>query len=249
MTQGSFAERLRVLRAQRGLALTEAAGRIGIDRHTLRDLELGDRTPRYPTLTKIAEGYGVPVEDLLEEPVLVGKVDTPEAGRSEPVMEWREYKEVKALDDSRYRELALGFLTRMPSDAERIEDLARAAGILEGYVRRWIAELESLIEKDIYPYGKGIETGYLFKGIANALQKSLVPYAVWVTKERSNEVSGSELAASRRLLDAVKRMDSFVEWTRDKERQMRSDQGEVRAADLESMLAELENLLAYESTG
>jgi transcriptional regulator with XRE-family HTH domain len=67
MTQGSFAERLRVLRAQRGLALTEAAERIGIDRHTLRDLEVGDRTPRYPTLAKIAEGYGVPVEELLEE--------------------------------------------------------------------------------------------------------------------------------------------------------------------------------------
>jgi len=249
MTQGSFAERLRVLRAQRGLALTEAAGRIGIDRHTLRDLELGDRTPRYPTLTKIAEGYGVPVEDLLEEPVLVEKVDTPEAGRSEPATEWREYEEVKALDDSRYRELALDFLARMPSDAERIEDLARAAGILEGYVRRWVAELEYLIEKDIYPFGKGIETGHLFKGIANALQKSLMPYAVWITKERSEEVSKSELAASRRLLDAVKSMDSFVEWTRDKERQMRSTQGEVLAAELESMLAELQSMLAYESTG
>ena len=42
----------------------------GVDRHTLRDLELGQgRTPRYPTLAKIAEGYGVDVEELLEEPV------------------------------------------------------------------------------------------------------------------------------------------------------------------------------------
>jgi transcriptional regulator with XRE-family HTH domain len=247
MTHESLPARLRVLRARQGLTLIEAAEKLGIGRDTLSDLERGNRRPVMPTLAKIAKGYGVPVEDLLEVPVPLGKV--PEVGRSEPAMEWREYKEVKALDDSWYRELALGFLTRVPSAARRTEDLERAAGIVEGYVRRWDAELKYLIEKDIYPYGKGIETGYLFRGIANALQKSLVPYAVWITKERSEEVSESELAASRRLLDAVKSMDSFVEWTRDKERQMRSDQGEVLAAELESMLAELESMLAYASTG
>jgi transcriptional regulator with XRE-family HTH domain len=247
MMQESLARKLRVLRAERGITLQEAEELTGVTRETLGALEHGQRGAYTNTLQKIAKGYGITVGELLEEPVPLGKV--PKVGRSEPAMERREYKEAKALDDSRYRELALGFLTRMPSDAERIEDLTRAAGMLEGYVRRWDAELEYLTEKDIYPYGKGIETGYLFRGIANALQKSLVPYAVWITKERSEEVSESELAASRRLLDAVKSMDSFVEWTRDKERQMRSDQGEVLAAELESMLAELESMLAYESTG
>lgn len=97
MMQGSFAERLRVLRAQRGLALTEAAEQIGIDRHTLRALELGERTPRYPTLAKIAEGYGVPVEELLEEPALAGKAEAPSPGparRATPeeveFLEWAE---------------------------------------------------------------------------------------------------------------------------------------------------------------
>jgi transcriptional regulator with XRE-family HTH domain len=63
---------LRVLRAREGLHLTEAAKKIGIGRDTLSDLERGARRPAYPTLRKIAAGYGVPVEELLEEPVLAG---------------------------------------------------------------------------------------------------------------------------------------------------------------------------------
>jgi transcriptional regulator with XRE-family HTH domain len=70
--QKTLAARLRVLRARKGLTLLAASEELGIDRHTLRDLELGQgRTPRYPTLAKIADGYDVPVEDLLEkEPLL-----------------------------------------------------------------------------------------------------------------------------------------------------------------------------------
>ncbi len=65
--QGSLAERLRVLRAQHGLSLKEASEKIGVNRHTLRDLELGKREPYGPTLRKIAEGYNVPIGRLLEE--------------------------------------------------------------------------------------------------------------------------------------------------------------------------------------
>jgi transcriptional regulator with XRE-family HTH domain len=69
---GSLAERLRVLRAQRGMTLVEAAEQVGVGRDTLSDLERGRRHPVMPTLAKIAQGYGVPVEDLLEEPTLAG---------------------------------------------------------------------------------------------------------------------------------------------------------------------------------
>jgi transcriptional regulator with XRE-family HTH domain len=69
MMQGSLAERLRVLRAQHGLSLTEASEKIGVNRHTLRDLELGKREPYGPTIRKITEAYGVPVARLLAEPV------------------------------------------------------------------------------------------------------------------------------------------------------------------------------------
>ena len=77
MISGSLAERLRVLRAQRGMTLVEAAEQTGVGRDTLSDLERGRRHPVMPTLAKIAQGYGVPVEDLLEEPALVGKDEAP----------------------------------------------------------------------------------------------------------------------------------------------------------------------------
>jgi transcriptional regulator with XRE-family HTH domain len=78
--QRSLAMRLRVLRAERGLSLTEAAERAGIQRQTLALLERGERHPHDPTLAKIAKGYGVPVEDLLEEPVPLA--ESQEAGPS-----------------------------------------------------------------------------------------------------------------------------------------------------------------------
>jgi transcriptional regulator with XRE-family HTH domain len=83
MTQKSLADRLRLLRAQRGLTVKDAAQQVGVDRHTLRRIELGTQEAQYPTLAKIADGYGVAVEDLLEEPVAAGKAEAPEAGPSD----------------------------------------------------------------------------------------------------------------------------------------------------------------------
>jgi transcriptional regulator with XRE-family HTH domain len=60
--------------------LVEAAKKTGVTRATLSELERGHRHPVAPTLVKIAEGYGVPVEELLEkEPALAGKAEAPEA--------------------------------------------------------------------------------------------------------------------------------------------------------------------------
>ena len=82
MTQDELARRLRVLRAERGLSLTKAAERIGVTRDTLSEIERGKRHPYVPTLTKIAAGYGVPVEGLLEGPALAGKVEASEKGQN-----------------------------------------------------------------------------------------------------------------------------------------------------------------------
>jgi transcriptional regulator with XRE-family HTH domain len=81
--QGSLASKLRVLRAQHGDTLAEASRKTGVDRGTLSNLERGVHAPYTPTLTKIARGYGVPVEELLEVPALPGKVGAPESGRPE----------------------------------------------------------------------------------------------------------------------------------------------------------------------
>lgn len=63
----SLGERLMVARARRGLTLLEAAEKAGIGRDTLSDIERGRRRPLIPTVAKIANGYGVPIEDLLVE--------------------------------------------------------------------------------------------------------------------------------------------------------------------------------------
>ena len=57
---------LRLLRAERGLTLEEAARRTGVTRETLGLLERGKRHPHTPTLSKIASGYGVSLEALLD---------------------------------------------------------------------------------------------------------------------------------------------------------------------------------------
>lgn len=59
--------KLRTLRARAGLTLIDAAKRAGIGRDTLSDIERGRRHPVMPTLKKIAEAYGVPVEEFVEE--------------------------------------------------------------------------------------------------------------------------------------------------------------------------------------
>src|SRR5215203_2907255 len=81
MMHGSLSARLRVLRARQGLTLIDAAKQIGIGRDTLSDLERGNRHPVMPTLAKIAQGYGVPVYELLEEPVPLAEAS--ETGQSE----------------------------------------------------------------------------------------------------------------------------------------------------------------------
>src|SRR5918993_3006444 len=67
MMPGPIAVKLRVLREERGLTQKQAAELAHVTLATLRDLESGKRPPYMPTLTKIARGYGVPVEELVEE--------------------------------------------------------------------------------------------------------------------------------------------------------------------------------------
>jgi|SRR5215217_2241940 len=82
MMQTSLAKRLRVLRAERGLTLRQVEERAGIRAATLMAIEHGRAQPRDVTLGKLAKAYDVPVEELLEEPLLTGpKVDAPDPGQ------------------------------------------------------------------------------------------------------------------------------------------------------------------------
>jgi len=85
--QESLGRRLRVMRAERGLSLREAARRAGVVKETISDIERGHTHPYDVTLAKLAHAYGVPVEDLLEEPELAGagpgKADAQATGQPE----------------------------------------------------------------------------------------------------------------------------------------------------------------------
>ena len=60
--------RLRRVREQRGLTLTEAAARTGISKSTLSRLENGQRRPSLELLLPLAQAYRVPIDDLVGAP-------------------------------------------------------------------------------------------------------------------------------------------------------------------------------------
>jgi transcriptional regulator with XRE-family HTH domain len=158
LMQRLLAKRLRVLRARKGLSLLAASEELGVDRHTLRDLELGrGRTPRYPTLAKIAEGYDVPVEDLLEkEPLLLSleqlygeaECETDWLVKSEE--EWREaWEEISSPRDAMMAVFDLGdeYSAVRQRIAEQDPDLALPHMLISGPYKqafvRWIRGLEN----------------------------------------------------------------------------------------------------------
>ncbi len=135
MMQGSLAERLRVLRAQRGLTLVEAADKTGIGRDTLSDLERGRRHPVMPTLAKIARGYNVPVEELLEEPVPLVEASGEGPGRAttEETTEARNTADAQLL-----RSLSRPVLSQMEYNVEALEDLGQAGAVgRSAYLLSW----------------------------------------------------------------------------------------------------------------
>jgi len=67
MEREDLSRRLRVLRAEKGWGLVEAAKIIGISPNTLTDAEHGRRLPSGPTLDKVAKTYGVPLAALFTD--------------------------------------------------------------------------------------------------------------------------------------------------------------------------------------
>ena len=113
-----LARKLRVLRAERGWTLNQAAERAGVQPETISDAEHGKRRPYTPTLTKIAKGYGVPVEELLGEPVPLGEAPR-EAGRLE-----KERLEADSPKDRQHWERVLASVHKRQSEVEaKVEEL------------------------------------------------------------------------------------------------------------------------------
>lgn len=131
--QTPLGRKLRLLRAERGLTLAEASAATGVGPDTLSNLERDRQRAVTPTLAKIAKGYGVPVEDLLEESevALAGSPKgeaLPEMGR---LPEWARTSDMNTFSE-RVSRLPLDELKRLTVDlvsGERIltrEDLPLA---------------------------------------------------------------------------------------------------------------------------
>ncbi len=60
--------RLKRLRAQRGITLTDLAGTTGISKSTLSRLETGQRRPSLEVLLPLAQAYRVPLDELVGAP-------------------------------------------------------------------------------------------------------------------------------------------------------------------------------------
>lgn len=58
-TPDTFAARLRALREQAGLSVSELAARSGLRRQAVHMLEAGQRSPTLTTVQKLAEALGV----------------------------------------------------------------------------------------------------------------------------------------------------------------------------------------------
>lgn len=62
-------QKLRILRAEKGLTLRELAERSGIGKDAISEIERGRRRPRVSTIMSLAEGLGVDPQTLLAEVV------------------------------------------------------------------------------------------------------------------------------------------------------------------------------------
>lgn len=65
MTEQEFGRRLHSLRTQLGLTQLELSLRCGIQASFIGSLELGKKNPTLTTITKIADGLGISITELL----------------------------------------------------------------------------------------------------------------------------------------------------------------------------------------
>jgi transcriptional regulator with XRE-family HTH domain len=136
LMQGSLARKLRVLRAERGLTLRQAAEQAGVRPGTLSELERGLHRPHDITLSRVAKGYGVPVEELLEEPVPLAEASQ-EMRRLED--KWPEAEPPQ--DPLQWERVLASVLDRQREVEAKVEELiALGVGEADPYEVKWALE-------------------------------------------------------------------------------------------------------------
>jgi transcriptional regulator with XRE-family HTH domain len=125
-----------VLRAERGLTLRQAAEQAGVRPGTLSELERGLHRPHDITLSRVAKGYGVPVEELLEEPVPLAEASQ-EMRRLED--KWPEAEPPQ--DPLQWERVLASVLDRQREVEAKVEELiALGVGLADPYEVKWALE-------------------------------------------------------------------------------------------------------------
>jgi transcriptional regulator with XRE-family HTH domain len=196
------------------MSLVEASKLTGVNRQTLRRLELGEQEPFYSTLNKIASGYGVDVEELLRE----AEPSTPKAKApsSPPLAEEaasaeerreRELKEVKEeyikLLHHRRRSL-WNTVHRWETAGYELQfaEISSILSALEGLVSIGLFQRREIADPtDVYEAKKGFERELIHKA-AQRLREAADPVLEARAKDRAKE---KEAQRARREFKVVER--------------------------------------------
>ena len=197
--QGLLSKRLRVLRAEHGFTISEAAERAGVTRETVRDLELGRRNARGTTLAKIAKAYGVPVSELLE---VAEDGPDPLADAPRSSLETEASRRIPDVDrlSSNLQDRIRDFLGRWLEVADYLQSLEGApAG---GYV--WLLDLHRNVTREAaFLLRDVVELGD-YVGLASNLPQPIEATAEMVRGAVDLAVARAELKEATELGDVLR---------------------------------------------
>jgi transcriptional regulator with XRE-family HTH domain len=182
-------ERIRSLRTARGLSQEEVARRTGIGLKSYGDLERGrTRDPHYSTLRGVARALGVRVEELLEEPVLLGKGEASETG---PLQVNRDQRLVALEDEQPTKEPLSPKLRRLAAQARRAE--------LDRVLKHLTLRLETFRDQAKTRYEAGAAPEELRTVFIDSLLLARGAEALLIDSREEAEELGGETAEERRL--------------------------------------------------
>jgi len=139
MTHLSLPARLRMARALHGWTLREVSNRAGIRAASLSHIERGTQRPHVSTLAKLAHGYDLPLEELLE--LYRGEVDEGKAGAGQESRQPEQEEEGDVGRESRregslasFKQEREALMARLEEHRRRVEELeTKNLTLLEGW--------------------------------------------------------------------------------------------------------------------
>ncbi len=177
---------LRRIRAEQQLTLRELAGKSGVAKETISEIERGMRTPHTLTLAKLASALGVDLDALVveqEEVPALPKGKAPDAGPDEGVAAGR------------------GFAEAHPEETERVGLIEALAGLFGSYADGWFVQAEEIAQKRKEPCGLGFQATAAYERLWGRVEDTGLGSHAIAVLNGEREASPKERGACA-LLDA-----------------------------------------------